>query len=155
MSKYPAVYVGMPSVERRFRVRKSDEKFWGEIICGGPCEDSYARIDIYNQIPGQRFVKLQAAALRSFRAAELALGHKIFLTGSWRSCSLQASLYRSDPSRFANPNTTAHCRGLAIDVSTDQSQTRLKNIHRALAWRGWHQSRPDDEPWHWSFGIQV
>ena len=150
------LYYGMPPVEKRFRVPKPNGGTWGEIICGGPCKDDYARIQIYNQIPGQRYIKLQAAAVRSLQAAEAASGYKILITGSgWRSCELQAQLYKSDPNRFAHPDKTAHTRGLAIDVDMTQSLTRRKAIHRALLHRHWHQSRPDDEPWHYSFGIQV
>lgn len=150
------LYLGMPPTERKYRVKRANGKSWGEIVCGGPCNDDYARIEIYHQIPGQAYVKLQAAALRSFKDAEDAINGKILLTGSgWRACSTQSALYRSDPSRYANPNTTGHTRGLAIDVSMNQSLTKLKAIKKALLWRHWHQSRPDDEPWHYSFGIQV
>lgn len=150
------LFIGMPNVERKFRVKQPDGALWGEIICGGPCKDDYARIFIYHQVPGERYVKLQGAAIRSFQAAEEALGFKILLTGSgWRSCALQTSLYRSDTSRYANPKSTGHTRGLAIDVSTAQSATKQAAIKKALLARHWHQSRPVDEPWHYSFGIQV
>jgi hypothetical protein len=43
-----------------------------------------------------------------------------------------------------------HCQALAIDVST--SLLNQDQIRRALLKRGWTQSRPDDEPWHYSFG---
>jgi hypothetical protein len=146
------LYIGMPPTAREFRVPKPAEGFWGMIICGGSCYDDYDRIEIYHQTP-DRIVKLQRAALRSFKAAEEALGFPILLTGSWRPCSLQAELYRSDPNRFAHPDSTAHCRGLAIDVSTAQSQAKQDKIRKALLFRHWHQSRPDDEPWHYSKGI--
>jgi hypothetical protein len=150
------LYTGMPPVSREFRVPKPVEGFWGMIVCGGSCYDAYDRIEIYHQVPGQRYVKLQRAALRSFEAAEEALGFDILLTGSgWRSCASQAELYRDDPNRFAHPDSTAHCRGLAIDVSTTQSQAKLAKIRKALAYRHWHQSRPVDEPWHHSFAVAV
>jgi hypothetical protein len=155
------VYEGMPSLDRRFEVPKAGGGTWGTIRCGGPCKDDYARIDIYHQVPGTRFVKLQKAALDSFRSAEVAVGGGggkiglIFLTGSWRSCSLQAELYRSDTHRFAPPESTAHCRGLAIDVSQNQDPKKLAAIDEELLQRAWHKARPDDEPWHYSFGIEV
>lgn len=149
------LYIGMPSVQREFTVPKPVDGIWGRILCGGACEDDYGRIELYKQTP-QRFIKLQRAALKSFQAAEDALGFKILITGSgWRSCSLQRELWWSDKGRFAHPDTTGHTRGLCIDVDQNQSPTRRRAIDKALAYRHWHQSRPIDEPWHYSFGIQV
>ena len=149
------LYVGMPPTEREFVVpRPVDPKPWGKIICGGACRDDYSRIEIYHQ-DAQHYVKLQRAALRSLQAAEDAIGDKIWLTGSWRSCSLQSELYASDSHRYAAPSTTAHCRGLAIDVSQNQTKGKLDKIHKALTYRHWHQARPTDEPWHYSLGVQV
>lgn len=144
----PPKYRGMPPDDVIYDVHP-----YGKIRCGGPCNDHYARIISYHHA-GQ-VVTLQRAAMDSFREAEAALGFPIVVTGSIRSCSLQSSLYRSDPGRFAAPNTTAHCRGLAIDVSQSQSATRRKAIRRALMGRRWYQARPADEPWHYSFGIEV
>lgn len=94
-------------------------------------------------------LKLQAPAMRSYRLAERALGKEIRLTGSWRSCAYQAELYSRDPSRYAHPNTTLHTQGLAIDVSTNMDLSRVRPL---LLKRGWTQTRPVDEPWHFSFG---
>lgn len=146
------VYDGMPPSDRSYNVKKDMGGTWGTIRCGGACKDNYQNIAIYHQNSAE-FVKLQKAAIASLKSAEDAVNKKIFTTGSWRACSLQAQLYRSDPNRFAAPNTTAHCRGLAIDVS--QNQNYLARIKKALLLREWYQSRPDDEPWHFSFGIKV
>jgi hypothetical protein len=143
------VFVGMPATDRVFAVAP-----WGKIRCGGPCRDDYERIVRFQSRAGQ-IVTLQHAAAQSFQAAEKALGFGLLLTGSIRTCERQAELYASDPKRFAHPAKTAHTRGLAIDVSTAQSSWRKWRIKRALSKRGWFQCRPIDEPWHWSFGIQV
>jgi hypothetical protein len=87
----------------------------------------------------------------SFRSAETECG-PIVCTGTWRPCSLQTALYAKDSSRYAPPASTAHCRGLAIDVSMAQSAGKLKKVHDALMSRHWHQARPD-EPWHYSMGL--
>lgn len=144
-----AVFIGMPLHDRTFEVGH-----WGNIRCGGPCKDDYARIKVFHDAGG-RVVVLQAAALESFRSSEQDLGFPIVLTGSHRACSQQRTLWLSDPNRFANPDTTAHTRGLAIDVSTAIADRRKAKIKAALTARHWHQARPVDEPWHWSFGIQV
>ncbi len=151
--RYPPAYVGMPPSDSRFVIDrgKPGGPVWGEIRCGGPCKDNYARIVI--ERPGGQYVKLQRAALASYLAARSHLGHGILLTGSWRSCALQTSLHDKDPARYADPRTSAHCRGLAVDVSTDQAH--LADIHAALVARQWYQARPADEPWHYSFGIEV
>jgi hypothetical protein len=147
MSTAP-LYIGMPPVEREFATE------FGEIICGGRCRDDYGRIEIYHQVPGQRWVRLQRAALRSFVEAEDKLGFKIFLTGSLRTCELQTALYMGDQDRFAHPDKTAHPRGLAIDVSNGMSKTKRDKVRRALRARGWHQARLD-ELHHYSYGISV
>jgi hypothetical protein len=139
----------MPATDRRFEVRP-----WGTIRCGGPCRDDYERIKSFQNRAGQ-IVTLQEAARDSFLDAERKLGFAIVLTGSIRTCERQAELYRSDPQRFADPAKTGHTRGLAIDVSTNLSWLKRRRIKWALANRGWHQSRPTDEPWHYSFGIEV
>ena len=82
----------------------------------------------------------------------------IILTGSIRSCETAKRLYFSaenqariaagDGSRYARPESTLHPHGLAIDVDT-----RFLNstIHDLLFKFGWRQSRPKDEPWHFSY----
>lgn len=143
------VYVGMPPVDRTFEVDP-----WGTIRCGGDCRDDYDRLVSFQNRGGQ-VVKLQKAAKASYLDAEKRIGFAILVTGAWRSCEQQYALYRSDPNRFANPDTTGHTRGLCIDVNMNLSPWRRARLKKALLARDWHQSRPDDEPWHYSFGIQV
>lgn len=135
----------------------------GVIHYGGVCRDNYENITLYDQPPpGGAPIKLQQAALRAFRNAERDFaprwskkrkrqGRPIRLTGSWRSCAYQRELYHRDSHRYAHPDTSAHTRGLAIDVST--AQPRQRRIKRVLRKHGWKQVRPDDEPWHWSYWI--
>jgi hypothetical protein len=145
------VYEGMPAVEREFKV----DHWPGKIICGGKCRDDYKRIVTKGYGTNRHLhVTLQAAAMESFLEACGAV-NPIVLTGSWRSCKQQTDLWRSDSQRFAAPYTTAHCRGLAIDVSTAITAKRDEEVRHALLRRSWHQVRPDDEPWHYSFGIKV
>lgn len=120
---------------------------WGVVYRADVCRDDWGNI-VEKVRDGYR-LKLQRPALKSYRAAEAAIGREIVLTGSWRACSTQAALYKQDPNRFAHPNSTLHTQGLAIDVSTAQpDQARIREV---LTRRGWHQSRPVDEPWHYSF----
>ena len=135
----------------------------GVIHYGGPCQDDYDNMQIYDQPPeGSSPIKLQEAALLAFRAAERAYGEAtgrpkgdrpIKLTGSWRSCAHQAELFAGDSKRFADPDVTGHCRGIAIDVSTAVPNQDI--IAQCLSDSGWTQTRPDDEPWHWSYGVTV
>lgn len=132
---------------------------YGPIFHGGPCDDDYENIVLYDQGGDRAVIKMQRPAIKSFKEAEEAITRKfgrkqfILLTGSWRSCELQRQLFASDPNRFAHPDTTLHTRGLAIDVSQNQSSLKLKRIHTALTNRGWNRVRPDDEPWHYSFHL--
>jgi hypothetical protein len=77
------------------------------------------------------------------------------LPGTNRSCSTQARLYKSDPNRYADPKITGHTRGLAIDVDQSQGSSNLKLIHYNLLAEGWVQVRPDDEPWHYSYFVEI
>ena len=129
---------------------------YGTVYDGGVCKDDYPNINIYHQTD-QRLVKLQGPALRAFRGAEARVATRrkkhLLITGiGWRSCSLQRELWMSDSNRFANPDGSKHCRGLAIDVDQGQGTLRLRTIHRALIAEGWHQSVPG-EPWHYSFFV--
>lgn len=121
---------------------------FGRVYRSTICKDDWTNI-VEKDREGYK-LKLQSPAMRSFRSAERRLGREIKLTGTWRSCAFQAQLYQSDTSRFAHPNSTLHTQGLAIDVSTAQGdQERIRTL---LKRRGWTQSRPVDEPWHYSYG---
>ena len=125
---------------------------YGTIHFGGPCKDDYGNIELYDQPKlGSNPIKLQRPAMRAFKAAEERIGRYI-PAASWRSCAYQAQCHASDPSRFADPDTSLHPRGLAIDVSTAISWLFKRKIKRALTHEGWFQAR-SDEPWHWSFGV--
>jgi hypothetical protein len=128
----------------------------------GGCKDNWTNIvtsEYYRKTSGlirrrarQTSITLQKPAIDSLRAAEARLGREIVVTGSFRTCSLQAVLYKSDPNRFA-PNTVGvHCQALAIDVTTEDPELKTK-VRKALLAEGWHQSRPEDEPWHWSYKV--
>jgi LAS superfamily LD-carboxypeptidase LdcB len=151
------VFIGMPPIDTKFLVFRTgtqDPKdVWGEIRCGGPCKDDYGRIKVHVQ-DAQHFLKLQQAAIESIQAAEAKLHFSIICTGSWRSCSTAHALFAQDPQRYAPPDKGAHMRGLAIDVNQLLPKLKLAAIDKALLARGWHQAR-SDEPWHYSFGIQV
>ena len=139
---------------------------YGTIHYGGPCQDDYANIILYDQKDrGWAVIKLQAPAVRSLKDCEKRWARlttpwrkrrTIRVSGSWRSCELQHDLYYSDPpesqQRYAHPDKTVHTRGLAIDVYWKGVFTKLI-LKRILRNHGWHQTRPDDEPWHWSFGV--
>lgn len=145
---YPKVpvYDGMPQSPMSWKVGT------GVIFAGGDCRDNYGNIE--NAVILGQGVKLQKAAMDSFIAAANEVGG-IKLSGSWRSCQAQTAYYNSDHNRYAPPATTAHCRGLAIDVSTIQFPQKQAEIHAALSKRGWFQARPTDEVWHYSYGIKV
>lgn len=129
--------------------------------CEGICKDNYRNI-VISQNAGGQIVKLQEPAMRAYHEAERLNGRKlpwkkhrkpkaIRITGEgWRSCFSQAALYHSDPGRFANPNDSRHCRGLAIDVFNDRADlnTRTRRCLRRVGF-----SFPvSGEPWHACYG---
>lgn len=112
----------------------------------GPCKDDYPNMVNDHNAAGQ-IVKLQKPAMLAYHEAERLNGRAIRITGEgFRSCSLQWSLYNSDPGRFANPNDSRHCRGLAIDVEntpenlTAKAKTSLVSVGFCFGVSG--------EPWH-------
>lgn len=98
---------------------------------------------------------LQEPAVRSIRQVEKDLSKPwkpfyVRATGTIRTCDQQRALYASDPDRFAHPDKTLHTHGLAIDVHTAYLSEALR---RTMLRYGWHQSRPVDEPWHFSYRL--
>lgn len=139
----------------------------------GKCQDDYPNLRVYDQPPeGSAPITLQEAAMRSFKACEEAFAKKvwrpgmppkvtrgsrvfrpIYLTvGSFRTCERAELLYASDSSRYARPESTLHPHGLAIDVHTGYL-SKFPVIRTILLNHGWNQSRPEDEPWHFSFHL--
>ncbi len=53
--------------------------------------------------------------------------------------------------RFADPNKGLHVVGLAFDIHSDFNNA---DVYQAFREDGWHQTRPIDEPWHWSYGVR-
>lgn len=96
-------------------------------------------------------ITLQRPAIESWKAAEAQLGREIVVTGSIRTCELQAQLYASDQSRYAPPWVGLHTQGLAADVTTEDPYLTT-TTRKALEAHGWSQARPEDEPWHFSMG---
>jgi hypothetical protein len=101
-------------------------------------------------------VTLQPKAMAAFRKAERAVGRRIAVIESYRSCSRQALSCRaicgnSDgcPGQCAKPGTSYHQLGAAIDVSA--ATLRAVRVVEALEQAGWCQSLPDSDPGHFSF----
>lgn len=141
-------------------VERYDTKY-GTVYHRPTCKDDWKNIKTVvsrrkdgSEVPYTKLT-LQEPAIKSIRAVEKKLSRpwkKYFVrvTGTIRTCELQASLYASDPQRYAPPNSGLHTHGLAIDVHTGYLSRKLK---KALLADGWHQSRPVDEPWHFSFRL--
>jgi hypothetical protein len=158
------------------------ETEFGPVRRADGCKDDYDSLVVYDQPPaGGTPIILQRAAMRSFQICEERYAKErwrpgfpkkvtqridpeiwgkqregkrefrpIYLTGSIRSCDTQARLYKSDSNRYAPPDVGVHTHGLAIDVHTGYLNAVIRRI---LFNHGWTQSRPDDEPWHRSFGV--
>jgi hypothetical protein len=125
----------------------------------GPCRDNYPNLKTFQNAAGQTMT-LQAPAMRAFLEAERLNGRKlpwrkhrkpkaITVTGSIRSCADQTRLHNSDPGRFADPDSSRHPRGLAIDA-TNITTNLTRRAKAALVKVGFHLPRTD-EPWHYSY----
>lgn len=136
----------------------------------GGCRDDWKNIVTMTvggqyAIGGPETYTLQEPAILSLKAVAKACGalgpfrfrsRPVHVTGSLRTCARQAELYASDPNRYAPPSVGLHTQGLAIDVDTiwqgKLSDKQNAAFRKAMLANGWTQSRPSDEPWHWSYG---
>jgi len=128
----------------------------------GPKNDPpYGNLVTYKRDVGD--VRLQASAMKSFKAAELAATPRrmrrkgkvlpILITGvGYRSWQYQYDLWRSDDQRYANPDTSMHVEADAVDIDMNQSVLRRARIAYQLKKRGWHYA-VSGEPWHTSFRV--
>lgn len=137
----------------RYRTR------YGTVLKADGCRDDYPNIKTVTIGSGRRAetYTLQAPAIRSLRVVAARLGgpwrpRAVKVTGTIRSCEYQAQLYAQDSSRYAHPASTLHTHGLAIDVDTNFLRAHPE-VKRMLLNHGWNQSRPVDEPWHFSFRL--
>lgn len=114
-------------------------------------------------------VVLQGPALRAFKAAEVRATPKhlrkkgktvpIILTGvGYRSYYTQKALYEgssnTNGTRFADPDGSLHCEGLAVDVNNNWLRLPAGiRARRALIGEGWYFA-VSGEPWHASFRLK-
>ena len=130
---------------------------YGPVYHREKCKSDWRNIvTVDHKKPWTRYT-LQRPAVKSLHAVARDLGsfwkpQWVRVTGTHRTCSFQLSKWREDPSRFASPNGTLHTHGLAIDVHTGFLNEKIR---KSLLRHGWHQSRPDDEPWHFSFRLKA
>lgn len=138
------------------------ETRYGTVFHSDHCKDDWA--NIVTRGPQKRFgtkvipfttLTLQRPAMQSLRAVEQDISgpfvrQYIRATGTIRTCEQQMALWLSDKERFAHPNSTLHTQGLAIDVHTGFLNEKLR---KSMLAHGWHQARPSDEPWHFSFRL--
>ena len=101
-------------------------------------------------------VRLQAAAMTAFRAAQQAAGEQIPVVQSYRSCHQQRIACRNicgDPNgcegTCAPPGMSWHQLGEAVDIT--QAGLDDARIPQALEDNGWCQAVPDTDPGHFSF----
>jgi hypothetical protein len=146
-------------------IESKDTKFGTVYRLVGGCKDDFKNIitsKYYRKpsglIPRRRRgvdITMQAPAIKALRVVEAHLGKEVEVTGSARSCALQAELYKKDPSRYAPPSVGLHCQALAIDVNTvwrdgltSEQEAEFVKLMKQV---GFTQAR-SDEPWHWSYG---
>lgn len=136
----------------RARTLSKDNPFGPVYHTTGPCRDDYPNIIKFQNRAGQ-LMKLQEPAAEAYLQAEAMNGKAITGTGypfiGWRSCEVQTDLYRSDPGRFANPDDSRHCRGLAVDVTN--TPTNLTSRARSCLIEVGFCFGVSGEPWHAAF----
>jgi D-alanyl-D-alanine carboxypeptidase len=101
-------------------------------------------------------VTLEPEAMLAFRKAESIAGRRIAVVQSYRSCAAQALACvrvcgnsAGCPGTCAEPGTSYHQRGKAIDVT--RASLEAPRVAAALQEAGWCQSVPESDPGHFSF----
>jgi hypothetical protein len=101
-------------------------------------------------------VTLEPEAMQAFRKAESIASRRIDVVQSYRSCAAQALACQrvcgdssGCPGTCAEPGTSYHQRGKAIDVT--RASLRSPRVIAALRRAGWCQSVPESDPGHFSF----
>jgi hypothetical protein len=140
-----------------------------------PAADEATLVTLHNPAgyDGPGTFKLTVPAAAAFRGWRLGYGADIPVTSGYRSLQSQAASHAADPNRFADPDSSLHVQGIAVDVDNTwlnalpaDAQSRLR---KAATRTGWGQARfkggeagcgrpasgaahDNDEPWHFSFG---
>ena len=122
---------------------------FGTVFRSDRCKDDYKNLVTWGR--AAKRATLQRPAMLTYKAAQLVTGG-FRITGSLRTCEFQRDKFKEDPDRFAHPNVGVHTQGLAIDVHTGDLNGLIR---RTLLLLGWKQTRPDDEPWHFSFRVKA
>lgn len=143
-------------------IASGDDSITGSVAPGTGSEPARLRMLANREIrPDLVRIKpsgmLDRSAAASKARIDAKLGYVVPNVGAYRSFAEQASLYASDPSRFAPPTKSLHVVGLAIDVH--QSYMSRSDVVAAFTAEGWHRARwgpgtSNDEEWHWSYGVR-
>lgn len=70
--------------------------------------------------------------------------------GGYRSPAEQVAIHNAKPGLAADPGSSYHQEGLAIDLA---AALQNKRFEQAMAQSGWNRFSPGGEPWHWSYGV--
>lgn len=138
--------------------------------CGGKAHDlrRYANGRLPDRVlcalPGASDEKLRADAAVAFArlagAYEEALGQPMCVTDGYRTLAEQRALRRMKPGLAAQPGTSEHGWGLALDLSCGVQSFRTTQhawVARNASRFGWilpqwaRRSGSKPEPWHWEF----
>jgi len=112
---------------------------------------------------GHRLRPDAAAAFLALDAAyQAAFGEPMMVTDSYRSLSAQRSLASEKPSLAAEPGTSEHGWGLAVDLGggvESYSSPRYKWLRANAPAFGWdnptwaRNGNGREEPWHWEYDV--
>ena len=112
---------------------------------------------------GHRLRPDAAAAFLALDAAyQAAFGEPMMVTDSYRSLSAQKSLASEKPSLAAEPGTSEHGWGLAVDLGggvESYSSPRHKWLRANAPAFGWdnptwaRNGNGREEPWHWEYDV--
>ena len=119
-------------------------------LTGGPSCTPPSKLETYQG------VTLQPKAMDAFKKAERIAGRTIGVVQSYRSCAAQRLACirvcgdpAGCPGTCAEPGTSYHQRGKAIDITS--AGLNAPRVIAALRKAGWCQSVPKSDPGHFSF----
>jgi len=149
------VLLGGIAAQRALTARPGDSAGAGQHV---PAEGTYANGELPNDAlvaitGGFRLSRPAAAAFGRLEAAALAAGFALQVNSAYRSYDEQVAMVEdygllSEGGRAAEPGTSEHGWGTAVDLTLDADQLAW---FQANAGQCGFQATIPGEPWHWAY----
>jgi hypothetical protein len=106
-------------------------------------------------IPWQPVQMGDYEAVKSLVKASAQLGVPIWVTSMYRSYATQAKQHAANPNQFADPNTSGHVVGIAIDVDANKINVADARFNSIMHQNGWFNVAHEGDAVHYSYGYPI